>query len=380
MRYNDNMNAALKPAIWIDTPQKLQETILRIQDEPRLAVDTESNGLHAYREQVCLIQISTPADDYLIDPLALPDLSSLGVIFANPAIEKVFHAAEYDLICLQRDFGFSFANLFDTMLAARILNYPAVGLNTLLAQKFNIRLNKRYQKADWGKRPLSPEMLHYARMDTHYLLQLRDLLEEELRVSGWLDLAREDFVLACHVTNVRTQPPVWERIKGSQHLSPRQTAILQALVAWREGLAARNNRPTFKVLGNQKLLALANIMPRQKRDLQAAGLSEKQIQRFGAEILEVGAAARHNLPDAPTPWQREDAAFIARVQALKDWRKKEGRRRGAPSDAILPRSLLEHLARENPRTPQDLRQLMAETPWRYEHFGAAILSVLKRHP
>ena len=153
-------------------------------------MNTESNSLHAYRERVCLIQFSTPATDYLLDPLALPDLSPLTPIFANPKIEKVFHAIEYDIICLKRDFGFEVANIFDTMQATRILGEKQVGLDAILAAKLGIVINKKYQKADWADRPLSPEMLNYARLDTHYLLPLRDILHAELAATGRWDLAR----------------------------------------------------------------------------------------------------------------------------------------------------------------------------------------------
>ena len=142
-------------------------------------MDTESNSLYAYQEQVCLIQFSTRDKDYLIDTLALEDLSILGPIFHSDKILKVFHAAEYDLICLFRDYGFRFDYLFDTMVAARILGLPQIGYGPLLDQYFDIKMNKKYQRANWGKRPLNPEMLEYARQDSHYLIALQELLRAE---------------------------------------------------------------------------------------------------------------------------------------------------------------------------------------------------------
>jgi ribonuclease D len=133
---------------------------------------------------------SSTNTDYLIDPLVLKDLSGLA-IFADPNVEKIFHAAEYDLVCLRRDFGFSFANLFDTMHAARVLGYPAVGLDRLLNSKFKIQTDKRHQKANWAARPLTKEQIHYARLDTHYLFELRDVLEKELCEKDRLDLQKK---------------------------------------------------------------------------------------------------------------------------------------------------------------------------------------------
>lgn len=163
------MSESLPPPIWVNTKQLLQKLTDDLVTQSRVAVDTESNSLHAFREQVCLVQFSTTNADYLVDPLALKDLSQLAPIFADPKIEKIFHAAEYDLICLRRDFHFSFANLFDTMQAARVLGYPAVGLDRLLGDKFGIRMDKRHQR-QIGLRPLTKEQIHYARLDTHYLL------------------------------------------------------------------------------------------------------------------------------------------------------------------------------------------------------------------
>ena len=130
---------------------------LRLQ--ARIAVDTESNSLHAYRERVCLLQFSTAQQDYVLDPLAMTDLSALGPVLLDPAIEKIFHAAEYDILCLRRDYGFGFDNIFDTMQAGRILGRKLAGLDRLLEDKFGLKVSKRLQKADWGARPLSPELL-----------------------------------------------------------------------------------------------------------------------------------------------------------------------------------------------------------------------------
>src|SRR5689334_8150940 len=175
------MDDPLPAPTWVDTPAALRDMAETLSAQPCIAVDTEANSLHAYRERVCLIQFSIPGADYLVDPLALDDLTYLAPIFADAHIEKIFHAAEYDVIGLHRDFDFVFANIFDTMVAARTLGYAAVGLGSLLAEKFNLDLDKHNQKADWGQRPLSDELVDYARLDTRYLIPLRELLEAELR-------------------------------------------------------------------------------------------------------------------------------------------------------------------------------------------------------
>jgi ribonuclease D len=154
----------------------LEALAARLSRERTLAVDTESNSLHAYRERLCLVQFSTTKEDAIVDPLAVPDLAPLAGVLGDPKIQKVFHAAEYDLIVLNRDHGYPVVNIFDTMIAARVLGRPKVGLGNLLEEEFAIKLEKRYQRADWGERPLKQEMLEYARLDTHYLIALRDKL------------------------------------------------------------------------------------------------------------------------------------------------------------------------------------------------------------
>lgn len=171
----------------------------KLAAEPLIAVDTESNSLHAYQERVCLIQFSIPSGDFLVDPLSLDTLAPLAPLFADPKYEKIFHAAEYDLICLKRDFDFTFTNLFDTMFAARILGRNKVGLGSILEEEFHVVLNKKYQRADWGQRPLPSYLLAYAQLDTHYLIPLRTRLREQLRQRNLWPLAEEDFNRLCHI-------------------------------------------------------------------------------------------------------------------------------------------------------------------------------------
>ena len=158
----------------------LQRLLQALRAQPAIAVDTESNSLHAYQERVCLLQFSTPAQDFILDPLALPQLDELGAVFADARVQKVFHAAEYDLICLQRDFGWQ-------------VGWPELGLAALLTKRHNIPVNKRFQRADWRVRPLPAEQLAYAQLDTHFLLQLSADLQAELQRHALLPEASEEF-------------------------------------------------------------------------------------------------------------------------------------------------------------------------------------------
>jgi ribonuclease D len=371
------MTPTLPPPIWVDTPSGLRKLIEALSREPRIAVDTESNSLHAYREQTCLIQFSTPRQDYLLDPLAIHDLTWLAPIFADPAIQKVFHAAEYDIHCLQRDFQFTFANLFDTMIAARTLGYTTTGLGGLIKEKFDIELDKRYQKADWGQRPLKQEMLDYARHDTCYLLALSDLLSEELREKGRLDLAREDFVRACEPLSAsRDLRARWERISGVQDLSPRAQTILSALADEREKLAERRDRPVFKIVGDKTLLELAKNPPRSFSQLSECGLTERQVLSFGRHLLEaVRRGEKAPLVEASQGTRPSDA-LANRLQRLKQWRKKTAESLKVESDVVLSRTHMELIAEKSPATLEELATLMEDSPWRFEAYGEQILKAL----
>jgi ribonuclease D len=180
------MDWLFPPAVYIEHDDDFRQLIEQLTNEPLIAIDTESNSLHAYKERVCLVQLSTRSADYIIDPLRVADLSPLGDLLSNADIEKVFHAAEYDLMCLKRDYGFSIVNLFDTMIAARITGHKAIGLSKLLAEYCGVEGDKSHQRDDWGQRPLSEEGLLYAQMDTHFLPQLRDILTNRLQEMGRL--------------------------------------------------------------------------------------------------------------------------------------------------------------------------------------------------
>lgn len=372
------MPEALPPPVWVNTIELLKKMVAELASQTRVAVDTESNSLHAFREQVCLLQFSSAKADYLVDPLALQDLSALAPLFSNPKIEKIFHAAEYDLNCMRRDFDFSFTNLFDTMHAARVLGYPAVGLDKLLGDKFGIKIDKRHQKADWGARPLTKEQIHYARLDTHYLFDLRDVLELELLEKERLTFAKEDFERACRFDEAKpkTNGESWERFAGRKDLSLRELTVIAQLCKFRDREAERLDRPPYKVMMDDALIQLAKNPPEAKVDLSAAGLSEKQIRLWGDMVLiAVRQGTQAPLVERRQVERKNDAA-LRRLEKIKAWRKKLGLEMNVESDIILPKPYLAVLSETPPADMNELRQLMKDAPARFEKFGAQILKTL----
>jgi ribonuclease D len=372
-------NKSLPNPILITRQPALIRMAERLSNEPILAVDTESNSLFAFQAQVCLIQFSTPKDDYLVDPLALGDLSALESVFADPEIEKVFHAAEYDLISLKRDYRFEFNNIFDTMVAARILGWEEIGLGSILKSEFDVELNKRYQRANWGRRPLPPEMLAYARLDTHYLIPLRYRLMAELKARDRWPLAEEDFNRLRFVNGRDPQDmpePCW-RVRGAYDLSPQQAAVLLELCQYRIQVAKSIDRPVFKVLGDRTLLAIAEALPRSLDELRALPeLSEKQFQRNGRALWQAVERGLQAEPIRPPRPPRPDEDFLARIEALRSWRKSTARQMQVKSDVILPRDVMHSIAAHDPTHQEELAALMRQVPWRYERFGDQILATL----
>ena len=362
----------------MDTPSALRDLADVLARQSRIAVDTEANSLHAYRERVCLIQFSTPETDYLVDPLALDDLTYLAPIFADAAIEKVFHAAEYDVLGLHRDFDFMFANLFDTMVAARTLGYSAIGLGSLLAEKFGLDVDKHNQKADWAQRPLTPGLIDYARLDTHYLLALRDLLETELHQQGRWELAHEDFTRSCYINGNSHRDPRerWERVDGQSKLDARQQTVLNELCIAREKMAERLNRPVFKVVGDAILMEAARTLPQTLEELARLGMTEKQLQRSGKTMLEAIQRGMKAKLVRASETVRPSNAMLNRLQRLKSWRKHKAEELKVESDIILPRTYMHQIAERNPRSLEALARLMDEAPWRLEHFGPEIMKTL----
>jgi ribonuclease D len=349
--------------------------------QPTIAVDTESNSLYASEEQVCLIQFSVPGTDYLVDPLSDLDISSLGAVFASPAVEKVFHAAEYDVMCLRRDFGWDFANLFDTMWAARVLGWSHYGLGSILEERFGVRLNKRWQRYDWGRRPLSPKALTYAQLDTHFLLSLHDEMLAALKRQRRFEEAREFFVeVAQAEPNFKPFDPdrdLW-RTKGVWELDPQDRAVLRELLIWRDAEAKRQNRPPFKVINNGPLIALAQARPQRvehTRDIK--GFKDHHWRRYGREITKaVSRGVNASPPQPPRRSTRPPDDVLERYERLRDWRKRVAAKRGTDPDVIVSNASLWVLAKKTPCSLDQLAELGIIGPWKQKMYGDKLLSIV----
>ena len=275
----------------IETSEDLDALAQELMSEKVLAVDTEADSFYHYFDKICLLQIATRKQIYLVDPLSMggpAELAPLAPIFASPDIRKIFHAAEYDIFVLKRDCSFEFANLFDTMVCAQLLGYPSVGLAGLAERHFQVNLPKDEQRSDWSKRPLSSKQMSYAASDVLYLVALTEQLSRELRQAKRMRWAQEEFeALTRREWSERSFDTMgYLRIKGARKLNPKSLSILKELYLVRDARAREMDRPPFKVIGNRALLEVAEQQPRKLADLSSIkGITDLLVRRLGSEIM-----------------------------------------------------------------------------------------------
>jgi len=362
---------------WIDKQSELDSAIGRVGTESTVAMDTEADSLHSYFDKVCLIQISIPGEDLIIDPLADIDLSALGRILANPNITKILHGADYDLRILHRDFGFTISNLIDTMICSQLLGYEAIGLAALLERYFALTVDKSHQRADWAVRPLPRVMLEYAASDTRHLIALAGQLREELIALGRWEWAKEEFARLESVRFTEREDEGFRRLKGISGFDRRALAIVRALYEWRDEMARAADRPPFKIFGNDAIIEVANEKAGTAEALEKIkALPSSLRKRYGREILrrvrEALALPEENLPEKgdARPWLR-DKALESRVSRLKTIRDKKAKELKIDPGVLAPRHVLTALA-----TTRDLEQVPAMREWQKRVLGNDLLQAL----
>lgn len=373
---------SLPPYKLVTSQSEWQSCLADIQSQSRFSVDLEANSMYAYRERICLIQISSPTLDYIVDPLADIDLSILGQLFADHTIEKIFHAAEYDITLMKREHQWELNNLFDTMWAARILGYERYGLASMLETVFDVRLNKRYQKSNWCRRPLKDEQLAYAQNDTHYLIPLRNYLAEKLEASGRWEEAVESFAMQTQVTpsNNEFTPQSFWSINGARDLDGVEQSILCQLAIYRDKEAQKRDKPHFKILGDKTLLEIAYRMPRNSFELSRIhGMSAGQVRRYGQGILNAIIHGQQTTAvPPPKRKKRPPDDIINRYEKLRIWRKERAQDRGVESDVIISKDAMWVIARENPQSFAQLAKIDEIGAWRCQTYGNEILALMDK--
>lgn len=364
---------------WIDQQALLDATMDGLASQPQIAVDTEADSLHSYFDKVCLIQISTPAEDVIVDPLAKVDLKKFGELLAEPSITKVLHGGDYDLRIMNRDFGFTVRNLIDTSVCAQLLGYEGIGLAALLDRHFGVKLNKVHQRADWSMRPLSADMLAYASMDTHHLIELAAKLRAELEERGRWEWALEEFARMENIRFRETDDDAepWRKVKGIGGLDRRSLGIVRELHQWRDQLARKADRPPFKVLGNDTIVEIAKARPVSQRDLaQLGAVSRYHADRHGRDLAAIVRRVME-LPEEAMPEKGETKAWIrdkaleGRIDRLKRVRDRYAKELTIDPAVLAPRHVLSAVATTGALDAPAMRE------WQKKVMGDALLAALE---
>jgi ribonuclease D len=382
------MDLDLPPPILVGDARAFERLLADLESQREIALDTEADSFFNYREKVCLLQITVEDRDYLVDPLAGLDLAPLGRALGDPAKKKVFHDGEYDVLILKRDWGFDFKNLFDTRIAEAALGFQSPGLAAVLKARFGVELDKSMQRSNWSQRPLTERQIRYARLDTRFLLPLMRSQAAELAARGRAMIVEGE----CRRLE-RLEPPRREfdpddfvRLKGARALDPLAQRRLRELFALRNQVAAREDLPPFKVLGNDTLVELARSGPKTREELSRVhAFSPRQARRLGDDVLAAleRAAAAGPLPRAPAGPQRDGDLALDDVEfelheRLKRWRTARALREGYDASLVLNRLVLLRLAKAKPARVEDLRCVEGLLDWQVESFGAEIVDVIRR--
>jgi ribonuclease D len=364
--------------VYLDTAAAVEQFTTEIAGAREIALDTEGASFHRFVDRIYLLQLSTRERHAVIDPLPIGAPGGLGALMEDPAVQIVFHDADYDLRLLQQDYGWKTRNIFDTRIAAQLLGYTAFGLAALLERFFDVKLDKKHQRADWSMRPLTEDMLDYAAQDTRFLLALRDTMAAELERMGRMEWAKEEFAL-LEGTRWSDEVPGMSflKLKGARDLSRRELAVLRELVPWRDSVAGTLDRATFRVLGNeqhQSKEALGKIK----------GMPRAILEQRGAELLDAVrralAVPESELPKFPRAarWDR-DPEFDTRVSALKTARDAAAKRLELDPGVLCSRDRMEAVARRNPSSAEEVAEVAELRRWQVRELGEAFVAALVPH-
>ncbi|MBU1712892.1 MAG: HRDC domain-containing protein [Proteobacteria bacterium] len=363
----------------------LKKALKDIESEKRVGFDLEADSMYHFSEKVCLLQVASKKTAFVIDTLKLKDLSQLKPLFLRKDTIKIFHGADYDVRSLFRDFGIEIRNLFDTELASRFLGIKETGLEAVLRDRFNVKLEKNYQKKDWSERPLSEDMLNYALNDVRYLIPLSEILEKELEDMGRLSWVEEECEILCRVRSAADNgEPLFLKFKGAGKLSPRTLAVLEALLWFRREMAQQKDRPLFKIMGNNSILKLAETKPDSlKKIMNTDALSQRQLDIYGKDVIRVISKAV-KIPGNMLPaYPRKKIPVISqaasnRIEAIKTWRDKKAIKLNIDPGLLLNKSLINIIGVKNPDDAAALGAIKEMKNWQRREFGEEIVRALRR--
>ena len=365
-----------RPFFLIETQKSFDDLIPSLRTQPILGVDLEANSLHAFKERISLIQISTYDADYIVDPIKIRDIAAFLDILGDANVLKVMHGCDFDVVSFKRDYGQKIENLFDTLIAARFLRYEHLGLASLIDYHFGMWIDKKYQKHDWGARPLFQEHLDYARGDTHWLLALHELLVRKLKRVNLYQATLEESQLLTLKEWV--SGPAYARSKGFGRLEPIQKRWYRALWELRDDIAEARDVPCFKVLPNQYIFSVVSQSSDSKElvsRLSQGPFSSKNI-KFSTFVEKAENDPRPI--EFPKSKKKSKPVHIESVlAALKTWRNIKVEKEGLDPMVVLSNEQLKNLSRYVPLTIGDLKNVPSIRQWQCRLYGTELIQLVQ---
>jgi len=377
----------------IDSQRALDDLLDHLAGEPELAIDCEMDSMYAYSTSLCVVQVGWPGGEALIDGLAELDRTRLAALFADDSVLKIFHGGENDVGLLADRWGFEISHLFDTMAAGQVLGHDGVGLAAQLERHFDVKLSKRFQKADWRVRPLPEDQAEYARLDVRYLISLRDILLEELEALNRVREAESEFqrIAKASIQEKPFDPDNWGRVKGCKDLRPAARGILREVFIARDELARQADKAPYRVMHDSALVALAQHAPATEtayRDLRGVNrkLSTANVQLLLDAVARGQEVGEIPIPRSKSGRRRPFSAGDARLtpeqeklfEALRKWRTQRAQTRGVDVARVATSALLGALAQAAPGDEQALRAVDGMEDWRVDEYGDELLGVVRR--
>ena len=368
---------------FIDSDAELKNVSDDLLRQKIIGVDLEADSMYCFKEKICLIQVATAEQAFLIDPFEIKEISPFLRVLEDKDIIKVFHGADFDIRSLDRDYQTKVNNLFDTEIASRFFGTKERGLAALLKRNFNVNADKKYQKADWSKRPLKKGMIEYSVEDVAYLTKLYDIIHQKLVTTGRLSWAEEEFQIQSRVRYENNHAlPLFKKFKGAGKIDNRSLAVLENLLQVRLSIAQKKDRPLFKILSNPSLLTMAHEKPVTiDQMLKIRAISQKQANMYGNLCVEAIVKAmelEHKaLPSYPkTRRPRKDVDVQNRIKRLKKMREKLSVSIGIEPGFLLNNALIGAIAFQKPATLKNLLKIENVRHWQVEAIGENIIASL----
>lgn len=368
---------------FIESDAELEHICADLLMQKIIGVDLEADSLHCFEEKICLIQIATADQAFLIDPFEIKEMSPFLRVLEDENVIKIFHGSDFDIRSIDRDYQTTVKSLFDTEIACRFFGVKERGLAALLKRHFNVDADKKYQKADWSKRPIRKEMIEYSVGDVAYLTQLYDIIDRQLVTMGRASWAKEEFELQEQVRyeNNHTSP-LFKHFKGAGKIDNRSLAVLENLLQLRLSIARKKNRPLFKILSNASLMTMAQEKPVTMDQMaKTRAISQRQADMYGnlcvTAIVEAMELEHMSLPAYPkTRRPKKDITVQSRIKRLKKMREKLSDVIGIEPGFLLNNAVIGSIAFQKPASCDDLMKIENIRRWQVEAIGKDIMSTL----